>query len=184
MTEYVSEFENQIIDSDESKKMLKDSMQTWLQVFKFPSVEPTTYDRSECSAKNQIYPLLGEKAVGDITSADIINLLNYVFIGLLDMGIGGAAIATGLGYSVTAVVGLVVSGNKQSLLHFTRPAFRLRVLASAATNGCSEMATTLVMGIITMMINGAMLYYVGEDGVAAVTIITYILVFASSLYTG
>lgn len=77
MTEYVSEFENQIIDSDESKKMLKDSMQTWLQVFKFPSVEPTTYDRSECSAKNQIYPLLGEKAVGDITSADIINLLNY-----------------------------------------------------------------------------------------------------------
>lgn len=46
------------------------------------------------------------------------------------------------------------------------------------------MATTLVMGIITMMINGAMLYYVGENGVAAVTIITYILVFASSLYTG
>lgn len=77
MTEYVSEFENQIIDSDESKKMLKDSMQNWLQVFKFPSVEPTTYDRSECSAKNQIYPLLGEKAVGDITSADIKNLLNY-----------------------------------------------------------------------------------------------------------
>lgn len=77
MTEYVSEFENQIIDSDESKKMLKVSMQNWLQVFKFPSVEPTTYDRSECSAKNQIYPLLGEKAVGDITSADIKNLLSY-----------------------------------------------------------------------------------------------------------
>lgn len=77
MTEYVSEFENQIIDSDESKKMLKDSMQNWLQVFKFPSVEPTTYDRCECSAKNQVYPLLGEKAVGDINSADIKNLLNY-----------------------------------------------------------------------------------------------------------
>lgn len=77
MTEYVSEFENQIIDSDESKKMLKDSMQTWLQVFKFPSVEPTTYDRCECSAKNQIYPLLGDKAVGDITSADVKSLLNH-----------------------------------------------------------------------------------------------------------
>lgn len=77
MTEYVSEFENQIIDSDESKKKLKDSMQNWLQVFKFPSVEPTTYDRCECSAKNQIYPLLGEKAVGDITSADVKSLLNH-----------------------------------------------------------------------------------------------------------
>ncbi len=77
MTEYVSNFENQIIDSDESKKMLKDSMQTWLQVFKFPSVERTTYDRCECSAKNQIYPLLGEKTVGDIKAADIKNMLNF-----------------------------------------------------------------------------------------------------------
>ena len=52
-------------------------MQNWLQVFKFPSVEQTTYDRCECSAKNQIYPLLGDKPVGDITAADIKNLLNY-----------------------------------------------------------------------------------------------------------
>ena len=77
ITEYIANFENEIIESDESRKMLKDSMQNWLQVFKFPSVEPTTYDRCECSAKNQIYPLLGDKAVGDITSADIKSLLNY-----------------------------------------------------------------------------------------------------------
>lgn len=48
-----------------------------MQVFKFPCVEQTTYDRCECSAKHQIYPLLGEKAVGNITAADIKNLLNY-----------------------------------------------------------------------------------------------------------
>ncbi len=77
MTEYIADFENQIIDSDESKKMLKDSMQKWLQVFKFPSVEPTTYDRCECSAKHQIYPLLGEKTVGDIKAADVKNMLNH-----------------------------------------------------------------------------------------------------------
>ena len=61
---------------------------------------------------------------------------------------------------------------------------RLRVLANAASNGCSEMATALVTGIITMMFNWTMLHYVGEDGVAAVTIIMYVLMFASSLYTG
>ena len=77
ITEYIADFENQLIESDESKKTLQDSMQNWLQVFKFPSVEQTTYDRCECSAKNQIYPLLGEKPVGDITAADIKNLLNY-----------------------------------------------------------------------------------------------------------
>lgn len=77
MTDYISNFEKEIIESDESKKTLQESMQSWLQVFKFPSVEQTTYDRCECSAKNQIYPLLGDKTIGDITSADIKNLLNY-----------------------------------------------------------------------------------------------------------
>ena len=46
------------------------------------------------------------------------------------------------------------------------------------------MATALVTGIITMMFNWTMLHYVGENGVAAVTIIMYVLMFASSLYTG
>lgn len=77
MTDYIADFEKQVVESDESQKALQDSMQNWLQVFKYPSVEQTTYDRCECSAKNQIYPLLGDKPVGDITAADIKNLLNY-----------------------------------------------------------------------------------------------------------
>lgn len=111
-------------------------------------------------------------------------VLDYVFIAILDMGISGAAIATGLGYSVTALVGLFIFSRKKNLLHFKKPVFRFHVLTSAATNGCSEMATALVTGIITMMFNWTMLHYVGENGVAAVTIIMYVLMFASSLYTG
>lgn len=111
-------------------------------------------------------------------------VLDYVLIAGFHMGISGAAIATGLGYSVTAMVGLLVFSRKKSLLHFEKPAFRLKVLKNAATNGCSEMATALVTGIITIMFNWTMLHYVGEDGVAAVTIIMYVLMFASSLYTG
>ena len=76
ITTYIAEFENQIDSTNESKKLLKESMRHWLEVFKFPSVEQTTYDRMECTAKNQIYPLLGEKVVENITSADIKNLLN------------------------------------------------------------------------------------------------------------
>ncbi len=135
-----------------------------------------------------LYMIASEKATLSLVcsvSGGVLNIvLDYVFIGFLDMGISGAAIATGLGYSVTAVVGLSVFSRKKSLLHFTKPAFRFKVLASAATNGCSEMATALVTGIITMMFNWTMLHYVGEDGVAAVTIIMYVLMFASSLYTG
>ena len=135
-----------------------------------------------------LYMIASEKAtlslICSVTGGVLNMVLDYVFIAGLHMGISGAAIATGLGYSVTAVVGLFVFSRKKSLLHFKKPVFRFKVLANAATNGCSEMATALVTGIITMMFNWTMLRYVGEDGVAAVTIIMYVLMFASSLYTG
>ena len=63
MTEYIAAFNDSIIESQETKKRLRDSMQNWLEVFKFPSVERTTYDRYECTAKNQIYPYIGDKVV-------------------------------------------------------------------------------------------------------------------------
>ena len=135
-----------------------------------------------------LYMIASEKAalsfICSVTGGVLNMVLDYVLIVWFGMGIGGAAIATGLGYSVTAAVGLFVFARKKSLLHFRKPAFRFKVLVNAAANGCSEMATALVTGIITMMFNWTMLHYVGEDGVAAVTIIMYVLMFASSLYTG
>lgn len=135
-----------------------------------------------------LYMIASEKAalslICSVTGGILNMVLDYIFIKTFDMGIRGAALATGLGYSVTAVVGLFVFSQKKNLLHFKKPVFRFKVLISAATNGCSEMATALVTGIITMMFNWTMLHYVGEDGVAAVTIIMYVLMFASSLYTG
>ena len=119
-----------------------------------------------------------------VTGGCLNMVLDYIFIAIFNMGIGGAAVATGLGYSVTAVAGLAVFSSKKKLLHFKKPVFSMKVLASAASNGCSEMATALVTSIITMMFNWTMLHYVGENGIAAVTIITYVLMFASSLYTG
>ena len=77
ITAYIAEFENQVEESDESKKLIKDSIQNYLEIFKFPSVEQTTYDRCECTAINQIYPIIGDKVVGDIVAADIKNLLNH-----------------------------------------------------------------------------------------------------------
>ena len=77
ITDYIAALNEQLTVSDESKAKLEDSMTNWLRVFKFPSVERGTYDRLECTAKHQIYPLLGENVVGDITSADIKAVLNH-----------------------------------------------------------------------------------------------------------
>ena len=77
ITNYIVQFNEEVHNSDESQKTLKDSLTHWLQVFKFPSVERTTYDRLECTAQHQVFPLIGEKIVGDITAADLKSCLLY-----------------------------------------------------------------------------------------------------------
>ncbi len=77
ITAYLADLGRQLTASDESKAKLEESMGRWLRVFKFSSVERGTYDRLECTAKHQIYPILGGKVVGDITSADIKALPNH-----------------------------------------------------------------------------------------------------------
>ncbi len=63
MTEYVKNFNEQVANSDESRKPLKESMKNRLRVYKYPEVERTTYDRYECTAEHQIYPYIGNKPV-------------------------------------------------------------------------------------------------------------------------
>ena len=77
ITAYIADFNRQLTASDESKARLKDSMDHWLRVFKFPSVERGTYVRLECTAKHQICPLIGGKVVGDIIPSDIKGVLNH-----------------------------------------------------------------------------------------------------------
>lgn len=77
MKDYTADFHKQEVKSDEALQTLEASLQKWLEVFKFPSVERTTYDRNECVARHQVYPILGKKVVGDITSADVKKLLNH-----------------------------------------------------------------------------------------------------------
>ena len=68
MTEYVKNFNEQVTNSDKAREPLKESMKNWLRVYKFPEVERTTYDRYECTAEHQIYPYIGNKPVGDVTT--------------------------------------------------------------------------------------------------------------------
>ena len=52
-TAYIAAFNQELEESDESKRLLRDSMADSLRVFKFPSVERGTYDRLECAAINK-----------------------------------------------------------------------------------------------------------------------------------
>ncbi len=112
-------------------------------------------------------------------------ILDYVFIVPLRMGISGAALATGIGYSVPGMIGFFYFAVKRrGLLFFVRPRFDGRVILKSCTNGSSEMITNLSMGIVTLLLNIILMQMEGENGVAAITIILYAQYLLSSAYMG
>lgn len=111
--------------------------------------------------------------------------LDYIFIVTLQMGIAGAALATGIGYAVPAIVGILFFlGNRKGALYIVQPLFRARVLGESCFNGSSEMVSQLSAAVTTFFFNAAMMRLRGEDGVAAITIIIYSQFLLTTLYIG
>ena len=118
--------------------------------------------------------------------AGVVNIvLDYLFMAPLDMGVAGAAIATGIGYCLPAVIGLVFFFTaKNNPLHFVKPEVDTGVLLQACTNGSSEMVTNLANAVTTFLFNYTLIQFYGEDGVASITIILYFQYIFTALYFG
>lgn len=111
-------------------------------------------------------------------------VLDYVLIVPLQLGIAGAAMATVAGYMVTAVVGLIYFAVSRRSLWLVPFRFHAKEILETCVNGSSEMVSNLASGIITFLFNLLMMYYAGEDGVAAITIIQYSQFLLNALYMG
>lgn len=128
-------------------------------------------------------PLIG---MGLIICAGLVNIaLDYVFIAVLGMGIAGAALATGIGYCIPALFGLLYFAlGLNPGLRFVRPKWNGRMLRHACVNGSSEMVTNLSAALITFLFNLTMMHYLGENGVAAITIVLYLEYLLIAIYLG
>lgn len=111
-------------------------------------------------------------------------LLDYLFIAVWGWGIQGAAWATVIGYSLPCAVGLVYFAFSKHALHFVRPEIEWKTLTVTCGNGYSEMVTELSLAVTTFLFNFMMLKYLGEDGVAAITIILYAEFLLTAVYLG
>lgn len=75
---YIKQFEDELAESVECNKTLAEGMKNYLQVFKYPSVEKTTYDRCEQILNNEITPYIGDKIISNLSAADIKKLINQL----------------------------------------------------------------------------------------------------------
>ncbi|MBR1777724.1 MAG: MATE family efflux transporter [Alphaproteobacteria bacterium] len=102
-------------------------------------------------------------------------ILDYVFIGIYDMGLRGAGLATGIGYSLIGIIGFIYFYfNRNGNIYFVRPKFRPYVIIKTCTNGASEMVTNLSICIVTVLLNNIVMRLAGSDGVAAITVVLYL----------
>lgn len=123
--------------------------------------------------------------LGLSVAAGLANIvLDYVFIVICGLGIRGAAYATGCGYLIPAVGGAVFFGRGKDALAFARPKWRRRVVTESCLNGSSEMVGQLAAAVTTFLFNITMMELLGEDGVAAITIIIYAQFLLNTLYIG
>lgn len=134
-----------------------------------------------------LFVTAGKPAFGLMLSvcAGIANIVfDYVFIVLLQMGISGAALGTGVGYLIPAFAGTGFFLRKKSQLHFSRPDRDSSVLRKSCLNGASEMVSQLAAAVTTFLFNAAMMKLEGEDGVAAITVIIYSQFLLTTLFIG
>ncbi len=112
-------------------------------------------------------------------------VLDYVFIAVFGMGISGAAIATGIGYSLPAFIGLAYfTFDRSKILYLTKPVWDLSAIWKSCSNGASEMVTSLSAGVVIVLLNNVLIRLAGSDGVAAITVILYLRGLLTAVYTG
>ena len=112
-------------------------------------------------------------------------ILDFVLVCLLDLGIGGAAVATAGSQFVGAAIPTVYFLRKNSsLLRFTKTRLDLQALARACSNGASEMMTNLSSSVVGMLYNWQLMRIAGEDGVAAYGVIMYVAFIFMALFFG
>lgn len=134
------------------------------------------------------FPAAGKPRLGltVISIGGIANMiLDYLFMAVLDMGIKGAALATSIGYAIPAIFGLFYFAlSKKSLLYFEKPELDFKMLLFTCANGSSEMVTNLANGVTTFLFNYMMMKFIGEDGVAAITVALYAQFLLSAVFMG
>lgn len=128
-------------------------------------------------------PLLGMSlsVIGGVMNI----IFDYILIAKFNMGLPGAALATGIGYFFSFLVGTIYfSVARKGTLYFVKPKFEWDIIIKSVSNGASEMVTMLSSSVIVVLMNNIMIRLAGVEGVAAITIILYAQNLLSSVYVG
>ncbi|HAB00056.1 MAG TPA: MATE family efflux transporter [Ruminococcaceae bacterium] len=120
-------------------------------------------------------------------AAGVTNMvMDALFVAVFSWGLAGAAIATAMSQFVGGVIPLIYFARprRDSLLHFTRFSFDGKALVKTCTNGSSELMSNISMSVVSMLYNSRLMYYAGENGIAAYGVLMYVSMIFQAIFIG
>ncbi len=108
-------------------------------------------------------------------SALINVLLDWFMIVYLQKGIFGAALATGISQLALLFILLPHFFSQKATIRFVKPSGSYTQILKATYNGASEFVNEISIGISTLIFNYVMIKNFGMEGIAAFTVINYLL---------
>lgn len=123
-------------------------------------------------------------AMAGVMSGGVTNVvLDYLFIFVLDGGMGGAALATALGSVLTVSILSTHFLSKNNQLKFTA-AVTVRKVKEIIGNGLASFILEVSNGFVMLLFNLQLLAYVGDLGVVVYGIISNLALVVNSLSNG
>jgi len=102
-------------------------------------------------------------------------LFDFLLIYVFDMGIIGAAIATGISQCIGGLIPLIFFMCKNSTNYrLVKTGFEIKPIGKACLNGLSEMMMSISLSLVNMLYNFQLLRIEGPNGVIAYGIIMYV----------
>ena len=111
-------------------------------------------------------------------------VLDYIAIFHLDMGVFGAAVATGISQLVTCISYLIHFFSKKCTFRLRKFRFDPRLYARILPIGLSDGVTELCTGLMIFLFNRTVLRCIGTDGVVTYTVIAYVTTIIINLMVG
>lgn len=110
-----------------------------------------------------------------VTTGAVLNvILDYFMVMRMNMGVGGAALATGISNTVVIILYLFHFCGKEGVIKFRKFRLDVPLIGREFKNGLSSGITELSAGFIIFLFNQAIIRLLNDDALVSYTIISYV----------
>ncbi len=111
-------------------------------------------------------------------------VLDIVFVFPLQMGIGGAALASAIGMVIQVLVGISHFFSRKNGLKFIKPKHVFSSIGQIISNGIPSFFNEFANGFIVFLFNIQILKYCGDTALSVYSVISNCVILFNSLFTG